>query len=237
LVKIGMQVACKPMDPSSSGTELRAKFAAFLNSPAIRQLVVALTHVDPEMSWKNMAGHGPRNLEAALTAGPDPMKGVPAASALFLPPTANEQLYGRDSKAATLIIYVEPRTADGQVPAASDLPTWRAHFGLALAVPAAFAEFLSENLRLGAFDDPPAQLGIWLESSPQPLTVMVDTRGLRTLPGSSPSSQFMGWAYAAPDGDAASRTVRDMLTQLCEYTVHLDGFEQALDDVGLPASS
>jgi hypothetical protein len=47
------------------------------------------------MSWKNMAGHGLRTLEAALTAGEDPLEGVPACSALFLPPTAGEELYGR----------------------------------------------------------------------------------------------------------------------------------------------
>jgi len=71
-VKIGMQVACRPIDPSSSGSEMRTKFAAFLKSPAIRQLLAALTHVGTGTSWKNMAGHGPRTLEAALTAGEDP---------------------------------------------------------------------------------------------------------------------------------------------------------------------
>jgi hypothetical protein len=120
-VKIGMLVACQPIDPSSSGTELRAKFATFLNSPAVHQLVAALTHVEPGMSWKNMAGHGPRTLEAALTAAEDPLEGVPVASALFLPPTPGESIYGRNGRAATLIIYVEPRTADGHVPPAADL--------------------------------------------------------------------------------------------------------------------
>jgi hypothetical protein len=42
-----------------------------------------------------MAGHGLQTLEAALTAGEDPLEGVPAGSALFLPPTAGEELYGR----------------------------------------------------------------------------------------------------------------------------------------------
>lgn len=233
-VKIGMQVACHPIDPLSSGSELRAKFAAFLNSPTIRQLVADLTHVGAEASWKNMAGHGPRALEAALTAGENPLEGVPIASALFLPPTANEQLYGRDSRAAALIIYVEPRTTDGLEPPAVDLATWQRRFALSLAIPTAFAAFLSD-LGLGAFDDPPAQLGIWLDSSPQPLTAMVDTRELRTLPGSLPSSQFMGWAYAALDGDHALRTVRDMLTQMCEYALHLDSFEQALAVIDRPA--
>ena len=57
---------------------------------------------------------------------------------------------------------------------------------------------------------------------------MVDTRGLPTLPGSWPSNQYMGWAYAATDGDPAGETARDLLIQLCEYTLHLDDFEHAI---------
>lgn len=227
-VKIGMLVACQPIDPSSSGTEMRAKFAAFLDSAVVRQLIDALTDVQPDMSWKNLAGRGPRTLEAALTVGKDPMEGVPVASALFLPPTVGETLYGRNGRAASLIFYVEPRTTDGRVPPATELGRWFERLSLAFAVPGAFADFLAKDLRLATFDDPPAQLGVWLESSPQPLTAMVDTDGLRVLPGSWPSSQFMGWAFSAPDGNSAPEAARDLMTQLCEYSLHLDGFEHAI---------
>jgi hypothetical protein len=58
-----------------------------------RTLVAELTDIEPGMSWKNLAGRGPRTLEAALTAGQNALEGVPAASALFLPPMACEELY------------------------------------------------------------------------------------------------------------------------------------------------
>ena len=226
-VKVGMLVACRPIDPSSSGSELRAKFAAFLNSEPVRECVSALTHVPPNASWKNLAGHGPRTLEAALTASDDPMEAVPVASALFLPPTAGEALYGRDGRTATLILYIEPQTPDGEVPPASDLATWHRRLRLSMAVTGAFADFLDKDLGLGTFDDPPAQFGVWLQSN-QRLTVMVDVDGLQMLPGSSPSNQFIGWAYADPDGNSVADTARDLLTQLCEYELHLDAFDQTL---------
>jgi hypothetical protein len=226
-VKVGMLVACQTIDPSSGGSALRAKFRQFLDSATVRELIGALTHVAPGASWKILAGHGPRTLEAALTAGENPMEGVPIASALFLPPTAGESLYGRDGRAATLILYIEPRTDAGQVPPASDLAVWHRRFALALTVPGAFADFLSEELRLGASGDPSPQLGIWLKSV-QPLTIMVDTQGLRTLPGAWPSNQFIGWAFADADGSTISDTARNLLIQLCEYDLHLDDFEQAL---------
>jgi hypothetical protein len=73
-VKIGMLVACQSAGPALSGTELRAKFAAFLGCPAMDQLLAALTEVGPGMSWKNLAGNGPRTLEAALTAAENPWR-------------------------------------------------------------------------------------------------------------------------------------------------------------------
>jgi hypothetical protein len=233
-VKIGMLVACQPIDPAASGTELRAKFAEFLQTEAVRSLIGSLTHVCSGMSWKNLAGNGPRTLEAALTAGDDALEGVPVASALLLPPVAGESLHGRNGRSATLLFYVEPRMADGQVPPASGLDEWYERFGLALAIPGVFAEFLAKDLGLATSDDPPAQLGIWLQSY-HPLTTMVDPQELRTLPGSSPSNWFMGWALATPDGKPGRGTARDLLCQLCEYTLHLDAFEQKLDLISAAA--
>ena len=160
------------------------------------------------------------------------MDGVPVASALFLPPTAGESLYGRNGKSATLIFYVEPRTADGHVPPAADLDSWRWRFAQALAVPRAFAEFLDDHLRLATSNEPPAQLGAWLQSC-QPLTVMVDVEGLQILPGSSPSNQFIGWTFADSDGKSAAGAARDLIVQLCEYTLHLNDFERALAEGSL----
>jgi hypothetical protein len=41
----------------------------------------------------------------------------------------------------------------------------------------------------------------------------------------------MGWAFASPDGKPGIETARDLLSQLCEYTLHLDAFEQKLDEI------
>jgi hypothetical protein len=108
-----------------------------------------------------------------------------------------------------------------------DLAAWHERFRLALAVPRAFADFLAKDLGLATSDDPPAQLGIWLQST-QPLTTMVDTGGLRTLPGSWSQNQFIGWALTAPDGAPAEQAARELVIQLCEYTLHLDAYEQAM---------
>jgi hypothetical protein len=226
-VKIGMLVPCRPIGSSSSGSELRARFSAFLDSDPMRELTGALTDVAPGASWKNLAGNGRRMLEAALTADVNPMEGVPIAHARFLPPVTGASLYGRDSESATLILYVEPMTSEGRVPPPSGLATWHRRFTLALAAPGTFATFLSTEFGLGAPETPRPQLGIWLKSY-QPLTTMVDVQGLRILPGAWPSNQFLGWAFATPGGSSIADTSRDLLTHLCEDELHLDGFEETL---------
>jgi hypothetical protein len=74
-IKIGMLVACRRIDPSSGGSELRAKFLSFLNSPVVSQLIGSLTDVAPGASWKNLAGHGPRTLEGRADGRRQPVGG------------------------------------------------------------------------------------------------------------------------------------------------------------------
>jgi hypothetical protein len=229
-IKIGVLVGCQQIDTTSSGSALRAKFVGFLNSPAMREVIGSLTHVAPDAAWTSLAGHGVRTLEAALTVGSNALEGVPVASALFLPPTG-EALYGRPERTATLVLYIEPRTAKGEVPPAASLAAWHRNIALALSAPGAFANFLSQSLGLSTFREPRAQFGIWLESHKQ-LTAMVDTEDLRTLPGSYLSNQFTGWAYADSDGKSASEAARELLVQMCEYSLHLDDFESALPEDG-----
>lgn len=227
-VRVGMLIGCQDINQFCSGTELRAKLTAFLDSVPVRELLGSLTHVPADAAWTNLAGHGLLALEAALTTGDDPMEGAPVASALFLPPTTRA-ISGRAERTAALILYIEPRTASGQVPPAAGLKEWYRRFSLGLAIPGAFADFLSNEVGLGTFDTPAAQCGVWLDSH-QPLTTMVDTNGLRMLPGSAPSNQFIGWAYADPDGKLSDGIAYDMMVQMCEYHLHLDDFESALPE-------
>lgn len=44
------------------------------------------------------------------------------------------------------------------------------------------------------------------------------------------SNQFTGWAYADSDGKSASDAARELLVQMCEYSLHLDDFESALPE-------
>lgn len=74
--------------------------------------------------------------------------------------------------------------------------------------------------------NPPAQVGVWLKA--KNITELVDIHGLRPVRGSVISNQFTGWAVADPNGKDPAGTSLDWLTEMCDHTLHLDGYEPVL---------
>ncbi|MBC3842064.1 hypothetical protein GXW82_23345 [Streptacidiphilus sp. 4-A2] len=57
-VRVGMLIGCQDINQFSSGTELRAKLTAFLDSVPVRELLGSLTHVPADAAWTNLAAMG-----------------------------------------------------------------------------------------------------------------------------------------------------------------------------------
>jgi hypothetical protein len=225
-VRIGMLVACSALGPKPATSELRSRFLSFLDLAPVMGVVTALSHTDAGAAWEPWGGHGRVNLEAVLTGGSEDEP--PIASALLLLPEQGKSMYGRDSRFAQLVLDVDPRGPNGGPSQASSLATWHARFTDALGLPAALGRFLTDELGLTTSDDPPAQAGIWLKTT-RAMTELVDVEQFRTLKGALPANQFIGWALADPGGDTVEATAVDWLTQMCDTTLRLDGYEQALD--------
>jgi hypothetical protein len=130
---------------------------------------------------------------------------------------------------------LEPRDPDGAPAPPVNLAAWHERFTSALTLPTLLAHFLANDLGLATADDPPAQAGIWL-NAPRAMTELVDIEKLTVVKGSAQSNQFMGWALADPGGKTAAATTVDFLTQLCDHTLHLDGYESLLADL-VPSTS
>jgi hypothetical protein len=226
-VRIGIPVACEPLGPTPTTSHIRASLPTFLNRQPVSEVVVSLTHPGPGAEWKSWGGNG-RNTFTAILADDE---AVPVAMARLLPPVAGTSFAGRDSHMAELILWVEPRASGGGPARAASLAVWRDRLALVLAVPEVFADFLTEELGLATSREPPAQAGVTLDAA-QAITELVDTEGLELVPGSTVSTWFMAWAVADPDGETASALVRQWLTQMCDSTLNLNGYEPVLDATG-----
>jgi hypothetical protein len=225
-LRVGMLVACSPLGPAPATSELRSRFLSFLDWAPIMGLITELSHVDAGFSWTPWGGHGRINVEAVLTGEND--EEAPAASALLLLPEIGTSRYGRDSRYAELVLDIEPRSPDGSPAAPGGLAAWHGRFTRALNLPAVLARFLSDELGLIPADDPPAQAGVWLNAS-RSMSELIDVGQLKPVKGAMGSNQFMGWAVADPGGDPAEATAVDWLTQMCDHTLHLDGYEPVLE--------
>jgi hypothetical protein len=209
-----------------SGTELRAQFLGFLRSLPITTLIQSLTTIEEGLSWTLRPGHGTTLLEAAIVRDPDDEREAPAAYAKLLLPVSGQPAYGNEG-AAELTLFVEPRGADGQPRPAVGLYDWHGTLLYALDVPAALADFLTARLGLTTSSDPASLFGVLFRSR-GPLTSMIKSDELVLRPGAQPSNWFYGYLIGDPDGDDACDAARDLLTQLCEYTLQADGYEDTL---------
>jgi hypothetical protein len=94
-------------------------------------------------------------------------------------------------------------------------------------VPAALADFLVARLGLTTSSDPATLFGVLFRSR-GPLTSMIKSDELQLRPGAQPSNWFYGYLMGDPHGEDACDAARDLLTQLCEYTLQADGYEDTL---------
>ena len=94
-VRIGMSVACSPLDPATPTTsEVRARFLSFLGQPPVMDLVRELTTLSDGLAWR-ARDDNPRHNFAAILSLPDTEE-APVAWARLLLPEEMTRRYGRD---------------------------------------------------------------------------------------------------------------------------------------------
>lgn len=226
-VRVGLAVACEPVSPAAGASGMRARFVEFLRTGPVMNVITSLVSPDGDASWSRQAGNGPANLEAALTRPAAGQEEAPIAAAKLLLPRTGSHPFGGDSRRAVLILHIEWRTQEGTPAAPADLATWSRAFARSLAMANALASFLSHDLGLGDAHDIPYQAGIWLRSNGL-LTELVDVGDLVQLPGATPSNEISLYAVTDPAGKPAEHAASELVSQLCEYGLHVDGYEQAV---------
>ncbi len=221
-MRIRAVVACDLLDETLGWQDLRAKFAGFLTQESVRGLIDALTDIPDGATWRHRATARRSWLEADMTVTEETV--VPSASAkLFLP--ENESLAGLQPGCAQLTLHIDlPQRGQSGIAARGGFPPpfWRRRFEQALAMPGELAAWLEKDLGLASVERPAPRAGILLHST-QPLTELIDSSGIPVLPGPVIQSQFSGWAVADTDGKNVQDLASQMMLDLSERVLHLDG--------------
>ena len=225
-VRLGLRVACSPLEPSHPATsDIRRAWAHTLSTGPLGQVVSDLTQTE-NRRWIPWDSHGRITFTAVLAA--DEEDAAPTAWARFSPAYPDYALAGKDPCCADLVLYVEPRDRHGNAAAAVDLTRWRRRFAAFLdALDSVVAQLLVGELGLDVSSQPATKAAVWLNAGPD-LTALVDTTDVRRLPGSTTSNYFGGYAVADPTGLTAPRFATDWIRHLCDDALHLDDYEALL---------
>lgn len=225
-VSIGISIACEPLladMPSTS--QIRQGFRRLLAESPIQEFVGAVNPAATE-PWRSHNDIGRAHYAAIVTS--ESASGAPLAWARLLLPTPDQHSAGLDPRCACFILHVDwaKHGEDANLPPVN-LHRWRAMMALALALPAAIAGYLADQLGVHVDSDPKPMIGFWLATSSD-LTQLIDINGLTYVEGSHLSRWYD--AYAVTDGEGKEREemAADWLTQLCDVALHLDGYEDAI---------
>ncbi len=230
IVRFGLLVACDPLGEKPSASALRAAFLAFLEGSPVRSLVGQLTAIPSDVSWSNYDGNG-RLMLGAVLGDVNDEKSAPIASAILNlhDNQATRELENR--RCAELILVVEPRDATGAPASPVTLARWHERLVTALELPAAFADFLSEEVEVETYDHPTVQIGVCLEAQPSG-GALVDTTSFDQVRGSMAKPHFPSYFVAERGGQQPAQAAIDMLKTWCDHALHLDGYEGALAGLG-----
>ena len=229
-MRIGIVVPCEPLGSEPTTSDIRASFLTFLHSQPVRDVLEGLTAFNPDAVWTARDGHGRFNFGAVLDGDTDT---APVAWARLLLPQAEPLSYAYEPRSAVFILHVYLRTHAGRPASAANLASWHDRLTRALGIPSALTAYLTQGLGLATPGGQPAQAGVYLDA-PHSITELVDTEGLKSLPGSSSTSWFMGWAISDPNGQEAPVLAREWLAQMCDNTLYVDAYEPVLEALTSP---
>lgn len=229
-VRIIALVSCGPLGGAPDSQELRDRFLAWLAQTPAMSLIGDLRPGQQGVMWKSWATPRRSNLRGDLT-GEDQAQ-VPVASAVLELPSDSVRLGGTDPRYAELILHVDLPATDF----ARGLPDWRRRITQAVSMPGELARFL-QDLGLGLPGEPSAQVGVLLRGR-QSLTEIVSPGNIPVLPASSAQivSEFIGLAIAVPDGKTAEETAGQMVLDLSERDLHLNGTQAEMSGEVAPVS-
>ena len=232
-VRIGAVVACDPLGDAMGWQDLRARFAALLTQESIRGLICRLTSIPGDAQWRPRGTTRRSWLEADLT-GEDEAT-VPAASAMLFVPEDGFSLAGVQQGCAQMMLHIDfspvrPTLISEQIIHRRP-PYWRNRFQEAATLPGELADWLTHQLDLRTSAEPAAHVGIMLQAK-QSITEMVDVSGIRALPSTWTANQHTGWAVADPGGRSTHDLASQLMRDLSERVLHLNGTINEMSGIG-----
>jgi hypothetical protein len=247
-LRIQTLVGCEQLGETPRPRELRSLFRGLLAHAPFIELLRDIYVINPGLVWQSRATGRRVHLEADLSAE-DSIQHPLGTMAMLLPdwnespdpPRASARLVlpEPDRNHAELTLHVEFQAISYLA-----LPDWHRRFTIVLEAAGELARFLMDDLGLATSDRPAAEAGILLRT-PQTILGLVDPAvlspervnpaSIKALPSARRAREFAASAIADPAGKTAAEVAGQMVLEMSERVLNLDGPEAELS--GLAGSS
>lgn len=221
-------VPCAPFEEQTPTSTVVDAFIDLLSGSVIGKLTSMLTHVEGGLSWYSYSTNGALNNQAILARSYDDPEAPVATAILNLNDSSPKIQHFQDPERAELIVTVEVRSGDGSKPEALTFAEWQAWLVQLLKVPDAFAHTLLEDVRTPTYDSPDVRVGVWLEGHSD-LADLVDPGPVAPSGGSQAARTFPVYLLGDPAGKTAPAVAIDALRGICDYGLHIHGYEAQLE--------
>jgi hypothetical protein len=222
-VVVSVLVPCDPLTDAPPTSALVKAFLELLRGHAVMSLASTLGLSVKGLSWYSYGSNGVLNNQAILAPSADD-KAAPAASAILnLNDSSVRYQHFQDPGLAELILRFEPSLARSLTLA----QVYELLLGV-LNVPDSLGRFLSEDVKVSTYADQAVQVGVCLEGN-QYLTDLVDPGDVVSPPGLGRGKQYLIYLLGEPSGKRKGVAVIDALRGLCDYGLHVQGYEDQLD--------
>lgn len=221
-VVVSILVPCDPLADAPPTSALVKAFLRLLSGSTVMSVALKLGLGARDLSWYSYTSNGVLNNQAILALSPDNEAAPAAAAILNLNDSRVRFQYLQDPELAEMVLRFEPRLGSPLTLA----QLYDVLLGI-LSVPDSLGRFLSDDVKVSTYADRPVQVGVCLEGQ-QYLTDLIDPGDVVSPPGMGRGRQYLIYLLGEPSGKTKSAAVIDALRGLCDYGLHVQGYEDQL---------
>jgi hypothetical protein len=222
-IVLAILVPCDPLTDAPPTTAIVKAFLELLSDEVIGELTAMLGASGEGLAWHSYGTNGVLNNLAILARSTEEEVAPAAAAILNLNDASVHYQHFQDRQRAELILLIEPRLESPLTLA--QLHSWLTD---ALKVSDALGAFLADEVRVSTYADPEVQVGVLLEGR-QDLWDLIDPGDVQSSPGTGKSRTFALHLLADRAGSEPGQAVLDAMRGLCDYGLHIHGYESQLD--------
>ena len=229
-VTVGIIVACESLGVLPETSDLRDGFIKLLDENSVSKIVACIVPDANELHWTSYSSNG-RISNAAVFAreNGDPLDARAWALLVLREGTVSPQ--GQTPQYGELLLHIDLRFESGAPAPPLSFASWHRMLIDIMSLAYKFANFLSDDLGVSIYNEPPTQVGICF-NAPGNVDEIFDCEHLDRVAGSPQLRSYPCYLISTRSGVSESNAAWDLLRSVADHALHLHGYEVKIQGLG-----